>query len=153
MESLGRGYRLPFLCAKARSQRVLGFNRNAEGFFALSVEQPNLCGHCLLILDIQHATRPNHISTEEWVAFCTDVYVAERMLMEALQPGHINVEIMGNVVPHLHWQIVPRYRTDPRWGAPIWTTTKAEMPMTHLPAVERTELVQNLRIAVGPALK
>lgn len=106
-------------------------------------------GHCLLILDIRHATRPDQLSSEEWTAFCADLYVAERMLMATLQPDHINVEIMGNVVPHLHWQIVPRYRSDPRWGAPIWTTTIAEMPITELPTTERSELIQKLRNAAA----
>jgi diadenosine tetraphosphate (Ap4A) HIT family hydrolase len=110
-------------------------------------------GHCFLILDIRHATRPDQLSSEEWAAFCIDLYVAENALVQTLHPDHINVEIMGNVVPHLHWQIVPRYRTDPRWGAPIWTTTKAEMPMTHMPRIERTELVQKLLVGISQALK
>ena len=32
----------------------------------------------------------------------------------------MNVEQMGNALPHLHWHIVPRYKDDPRWGKPIW---------------------------------
>jgi diadenosine tetraphosphate (Ap4A) HIT family hydrolase len=23
-------------------------------------------------------------------------------------------------MPHLHWHIIPRYQTDPRWGGPTW---------------------------------
>jgi diadenosine tetraphosphate (Ap4A) HIT family hydrolase len=106
-------------------------------------------GHCLLILDIRHATRPDHLSPSEWTAFCTDLYAAEKALIRTLQPDHINIEVMGNVIPHLHWQIVPRYRTDPRWGAPIWMTTISEMPVTTLSETARTELVQNLRNAIN----
>jgi hypothetical protein len=32
----------------------------------------------------------------------------------------MNYELLGNTDPHLHWHIVPRYKTDPRWGQPIW---------------------------------
>ena len=106
-------------------------------------------GHCLLILDIRHATRPDHLSADEWSAFCADLYFAEKVLTQSLQPDHINLEIMGNVVPHLHWQIVPRYRTDPRWGAPVWTTTIDEMPVIVLPEAIQTKLVQELRDAAN----
>jgi len=106
-------------------------------------------GHYLLILDLRHATRPDQLSSEEWGAFCADLYVAQKALMDVLRPDHINVEILGNVVPHLHWQIVPRYRDDPRWQAPIWTTTIAEMPVIPMKAEDRAELIQSLRSAVG----
>ena len=36
------------------------------------------------------------------------------------KPDHINIASLGNVMPHLHWHIIPRYRADPRWGGPIW---------------------------------
>ena len=106
-------------------------------------------GHCLLILDTRHATRPDHISFDEWALFCADLYTAEKALMQTLQPHHINIEMMGNVVPHLHWQIVPRYRSDPRWGAPVWTTTKDEMTVTALPQTAQIELVRKVRNATN----
>ena len=108
-------------------------------------------GHCLLILDLRHATRPGELSSDEWGAFCADLHLAEKAMMQALQPDHINVAIFGNVVPHLHWIIVPRYRDDPRWEAPIWITTLAEMPITRLPNHERTGLIEKLRIALSRA--
>lgn len=48
--------------------------------------------------------------------------------MLALSPDHINIETLGNAMPHLHTHIIPRYRSDPRWGGPVWTTTREEMP-------------------------
>ena len=106
-------------------------------------------GHCLLILDLRHATRPDQLSSDEWEAFCADLHLAEKAMMQMLQPDHINVAILGNVVPHLHWIIVPRYLRDPRWEAPIWTTTIAEMPVTPMAAEERAGLIQKLRTAVS----
>jgi diadenosine tetraphosphate (Ap4A) HIT family hydrolase len=104
-------------------------------------------GHCLLILDLRHATRPDQLSSDEWRAFCADLHLAEKAMMQALQPDHINIAILGNVVPHLHWQIVPRYRHDLRWEAPIWTTTLAEMTVTAMAAEERAGLIEKLRVA------
>jgi diadenosine tetraphosphate (Ap4A) HIT family hydrolase len=109
-------------------------------------------GHCLLILDLRHATRPDQLSTDEWLAFCADLQLAEKALVGALQPDHINVAMLGNVVPHLHWLIVPRYRQDPRWEAPIWTTTLAEMAVTPMVAGERADLIEQLRTALSDSL-
>ena len=39
---------------------------------------------------------------------------------QAFKPRKLNIESLGNGVPHLHWWITPRYDTDPRPGGPIW---------------------------------
>jgi diadenosine tetraphosphate (Ap4A) HIT family hydrolase len=39
---------------------------------------------------------------------------------EVFAPLKMNIESLGNGVPHLHWWITPRYRTDPRPRGPIW---------------------------------
>jgi diadenosine tetraphosphate (Ap4A) HIT family hydrolase len=65
--------------------------------------------------------------------------------MRTVQPDHVNLESLGNVVPHLHWHIVPRYRSDPRWGAPIWLTSLADMVEVRLQPAERSALVELIR--------
>lgn len=40
----------------------------------------------------------------------------------AFKPRKINYELLGNVAPHLHWHLIPRYENDPKPGAPIWET-------------------------------
>ncbi len=102
-------------------------------------------GQCVLILDLRHATRPEHLSAEEWAKFCADLHVAENAMVRAVRPDHVNVESLGNVVPHLHWHIVPRYRDDPRWGAPIWLTALDDMPDARLSADERAQLIDAMR--------
>jgi diadenosine tetraphosphate (Ap4A) HIT family hydrolase len=59
-------------------------------------------GHCLLVLDIRHATRPNELSKEEWGEFCSDLYLAEAAIVAVVKPDHINAAVLGNVIPHLH---------------------------------------------------
>jgi diadenosine tetraphosphate (Ap4A) HIT family hydrolase len=60
------------------------------------------------------------LSTAEWASYCADLQKAETAIVRAVQPNHINIASLGNVMPHLHWHIIPRYQTDPRWGGPIW---------------------------------
>jgi diadenosine tetraphosphate (Ap4A) HIT family hydrolase len=105
-------------------------------------------GHCSLIFDLRHASRPDQLTAEEWTAYCADLFAAQRAVVSVTRPDHINVESLGNVVPHLHWHIIPRYVGDPRWGMPIWTTPLSAMPETFLGAQDREALLGALRDAL-----
>jgi diadenosine tetraphosphate (Ap4A) HIT family hydrolase len=105
-------------------------------------------GHCQLMFDGRHACRADQLTREEWRAFSDDLFAAQLAILHVTRPDHLNVELLGNVVPHLHWHIVPRYAYDPRWGMPIWTTPLAAMPETTLPDAERAALIGELRGAL-----
>ena len=105
-------------------------------------------GHCQLMFDLRHAARPDQVTDAEWAAFCADLYLAQNAVVSVTRPDHINLESLGNVVPHLHWHIIPRYVGDPRWGMPIWTTPLSAMPDTRLEAQDHGLLIQQLREAV-----
>ena len=45
--------------------------------------------------------------------------VAQAMF-HAFNPRKLNYEALGNMVPHLHWWLTPRYDDDSRPRAPIW---------------------------------
>src|SRR5215213_1940317 len=60
-------------------------------------------GQCVLMFDARHATRLDELSMEEWAAFAADLHAAQHAIVRAVTPDHMNVELLGNVVPHLHW--------------------------------------------------
>src|SRR3954469_4484732 len=105
-------------------------------------------GHCQLIFDRRHACRTDQLTREEWASFSDDLFRAQHAILEVTRPDHLNVELLGNVVPHLHWHVIPRYFSDPRWGMPIWTTPLSVMPDTRLDAPERATLIAALRAAL-----
>jgi len=105
-------------------------------------------GHCQLIFDPRHATRIDQLSAAEWQAMASDLWRVQAAIVGVVRPDHINVESLGNVQPHLHWHLVPRYRHDPRWGAPIWLTSLADMVDTPLAEAERATLIRELRAAL-----
>jgi len=84
-------------------------------------------GMCVVIYDPAHATRPSELNDEAWKQFAADARTAERAVSNIFKPDHVNLECLGNSVPHLHIAIIPRYRSDPRWGRPIWTTKRNEI--------------------------
>ena len=105
-------------------------------------------GQCVLILDVRHAARPDQLTAGEWASFCADLFTAQNAVSAVTRPDHINIESLGNVVPHLHWHIIPRYVGDPRWGMPIWTTPLAAMRDTRLEPGEHEAILRQLRAAL-----
>ncbi len=101
-------------------------------------------GRCLLVYDARHVSRLDELELPEWQLLAQDLWTAERALVAAFAPQHINVESLGNEVPHLHWHLIPRYRDDGRWGGPIWTTDRTQMPHTLLTEDECAVLAQAL---------
>ncbi len=105
-------------------------------------------GHCVLVFDPRHATRIDELSPDEWRGLTNDLWTAEKAVYEALKPDHMNVASIGQVVPHLHWHIIPRYVDDPRWGGPIWTTGPAEMQKIYLDEEDYASLVGQIAAAL-----
>ena len=44
----------------------------------------------------------------------------EQVLRQVMQPEKINLASLGNMTPHVHWHIIPRYRDDAHFPQPIW---------------------------------
>ena len=65
-------------------------------------------GQCQLIFDPRHVSRLDQLSRPEWTSLAADLMTAERAIVRVVKPDHVNVESLGNVVPHLHWHIIPR---------------------------------------------
>jgi len=105
-------------------------------------------GQCQLTFDRRHAARLDQLSTDEYDAFSRDLFAAQQAVVRAVRPGHVNIESLGNVVPHLHWHIIPRYVGDSRWGQPIWTTPLSAMPDHRLADAERATLIDTIRAAL-----
>jgi diadenosine tetraphosphate (Ap4A) HIT family hydrolase len=105
-------------------------------------------GHCILVFDPRHETRLDALSTQEWTAFSADVRRSIRALSAVCAPDHLNVASLGNLMPHLHWHLVPRYKTDPHWGAPIWSYDSPVDPGRRLEPEDRAALLAALRGAL-----
>jgi diadenosine tetraphosphate (Ap4A) HIT family hydrolase len=105
-------------------------------------------GQCQLVFDPRHVARIDQLSGSEWTALAADLFLAQEAVMRVVRPDHLNVESLGNVVPHLHWHIIPRYVGDPRWGEPVWQSPLDSMPDTRLPREDRESLLTALRQAL-----
>jgi diadenosine tetraphosphate (Ap4A) HIT family hydrolase len=102
-------------------------------------------GHGILVFDPRHATRLDELTPGEWQAYAADLHRVVTAIVRVCKPDHVNVESLGNVMPHLHWHVVPRYKNDGRWGQPIWAPDGEAQPLRRLAADERASLLAALR--------
>lgn len=61
------------------------------------------------------------------------VYAVEAALRTLLRPDKINLASLGNVVPHLHWHVIPRWADDSHFPAPIWAVAVRAVPQRASP--------------------
>lgn len=76
------------------------------------------------------------------------VFAAENAVRQVLQPDKINLASLGNLVPHLHWHVIPRWRDDRHFPSPIWGSPQRDAQ----PAVP-ANLAEKLRTALHAALQ
>lgn len=105
-------------------------------------------GHCQLVFDGRHVEGLEHLAAGEHEALMRDLRRSARAIAAVVQPDRMNYCSLGNVVPHLHWHLVPRHRSDPRWGMPIYTTDPAQMRVTRLEEPALRELAATLAQAL-----
>ena len=48
------------------------------------------------------------------------VFAVESAVREVMKPEKINLASLGNMTPHLHWHVIPRYIDDKHFPSPIW---------------------------------
>lgn len=75
------------------------------------------------------------------------VLAVESALREVVRPDKINLASLGNVVPHLHWHIIPRWADDSHFPAPIWASPRRAAPAR--PAPESSMLANALHAILG----
>ncbi len=55
----------------------------------------------------------------------------EQHIRDQHAPDKINVASFGNLVPHLHWHVMARWKTDPWWPQPTWAPRRPVQPLLH----------------------
>ena len=59
-----------------------------------------------------------------------------------------NLASLGNLVPHLHWHVIPRFASDSHYPQPIWGTRQRDSRTPPLPGGFAQALAA--RLAAGP---
>ena len=64
------------------------------------------------------------------------VAVVERVLRDQLSPDKINLAALGNMVAHLHWHVIARWRWDSHFPASVWAAAQRPRDLAREAAVK-----------------
>lgn len=79
-----------------------------------------------------------------------DVLTAtERAVRLAVGPDKINLASLGNLTPHLHWHVIPRYRDDRHFPESVWGAPQRD-GVIH-PAADAVALARAIDGALHPS--
>jgi diadenosine tetraphosphate (Ap4A) HIT family hydrolase len=95
-----------------------------------------------------HVREMTDLDAASRAALMEAVWAAESALRELLRPDKINLASFGNVVPHLHWHVIARWRDDPHFPNPVWGGRLQGTPRP-LPAQARAGLASRLAATLG----
>lgn len=105
-------------------------------------------GFCRVIHN-EHVAEMTDLPIASRSKMMMSVCKVEQALRDVMKPDKINLASLGNLVPHLHWHVIPRYRDDAHFPSPIWASAQREVADAAL--AERRALLPALRQAIVQA--
>ncbi|MDR0251043.1 MAG: HIT family protein [Burkholderiales bacterium] len=76
-------------------------------------------GFCRVIWN-EHIAELTDLSPADRHHCMAAVMAAETALRTLLTPDKINLASLGNLTPHLHWHVIPRFADDSHFPQPVW---------------------------------
>ncbi len=77
------------------------------------------------------------------------VFAVEAALRARLRPYKMNLAALGNVTPHLHWHVIPRFADDSHFPGPVWGALQRATPPKTLPDDFAPALTGDLAATLG----
>jgi diadenosine tetraphosphate (Ap4A) HIT family hydrolase len=69
-------------------------------------------GYCLLLLK-EHVRELHELEPTVYLALSQELITAGRAIAAAYRPWKMNYSCYGNLDPHIHWHLFPRYDSEP----------------------------------------
>ena len=90
-------------------------------------------GFCRVIWN-EHVAEMSELSPTDVSHVMAVVFATERAVRRVVRPDKINLASLGNMVPHIHWHVIPRWHDDSHFPASIWTLPQRAGVVRPLPA-------------------
>lgn len=99
-----------------------------------------------LLFTKNHATELFHLDRDMRTGLMEEVSLVAEVLYSIYTPAKINYELLGNMVPHIHWHIVPRFTSEPLWPRPIWAKPHEELSLSPDEYRQRIKIIRSALI-------
>lgn len=111
------------LCSQDGGEVVF---RNAS-LRVVIVDDADYPGFCRVIWN-GHIKEMTDLSMDQRVQLMSAVFTVENAVREVMQPQKINLASLGNMTPHLHWHVIPRFADDKHFPNPVWGAAQQDKP-------------------------
>lgn len=99
----------------------------------------------------EHVTELFHLERTVRQEMMEEVTAVAAALYNLYRPAKMNYELLGNMVPHIHWHLIPRFAADPLWPRPIWAEPHEELRLSPAAYAERIGQISSHISATGSA--
>ncbi|OIN01029.1 histidine triad (HIT) protein [Polynucleobacter sp. QLW-P1DATA-2] len=113
------------------------------------VNDPDLPGFCRVIWNA-HIAEMSDLTYGERDHIMSLVFAVEETVREVMNPDKLNLAALGNMVPHIHWHVIPRFQDDAFFPGSAWSARTQETPKSSLEA--RRALAKELPAAIRSAI-
>jgi diadenosine tetraphosphate (Ap4A) HIT family hydrolase len=79
---------------------------------ALLEQHAIAAGHVAVVFRGRHVAAFTDLAPDELTHYWADIQDVGRAVERVFKPCHLNYLLLGNIVPHLHVHLVPRYLDD-----------------------------------------
>jgi diadenosine tetraphosphate (Ap4A) HIT family hydrolase len=114
------------------------------------VDEPDYPGFVRVVW-IVHVREMTDLSPLDRAHLMNVVFAVETAQREVMKPHKMNVASLGNMTPHLHWHLIPRFEDDAHFPTPVWAQRRRVTPTELLAA--RQARIPALEHAIGNALR
>jgi diadenosine tetraphosphate (Ap4A) HIT family hydrolase len=114
------------------------------------VNDPDLPGFCRVIWN-RHVAEMSDLTYGEREHLMTLVFAVEEAVRHVMHPDKVNLAALGNMVPHIHWHVIPRFKDDAFFPGSVWSQKMRETPASILSIrKERVlQLPEKMRAAIA----
>jgi len=113
------------------------------------VNDPDLPGFCRIIWN-RHVAEMTDLTYGERDHIMTLVFAVEEAIRHVMHPDKVNVAALGNMVPHIHWHVIPRFKDDAFFPGSAWSKKTQETKESVLEA--RVKKAQELPAIIKAAI-
>lgn len=92
-------------------------------------------GYCRVIWRT-HVPEMTDLDLHDRRHFMAVVFATEAALRALVAPDKINLASLGNMVPHLHWHVIPRWRDDRNFPGSVWSAPLRDPGRREPPAAD-----------------
>ena len=110
------------------------------------VNDPDLPGFCRVIWN-RHVVEMTDLTYSEREHLMSLVFTVEEAVRHVMHPDKMNIAALGNMVPHLHWHVIPRYKDDAFFPGSVWSAK------TQITSQETLQTRQKLAQELVPAIR